>query len=121
MPTPTTFNVNGQPFCTVEISPLGKDILERASVNLRKEHGRKFIPGEMDFDELAEFNAECVRLVTDSLTMADGTRPLLGKPPEAARKFFRERRHEKLVGGIAKLAKQLDEQTKDEFEVTSGN
>jgi hypothetical protein len=117
----TTFNVNGQPLCTVEIAPLGKDVLERASKNLRKEHSRKFIPGEMDFEDLAEFGAECARLVIESLTMADGTRPLLGKPPEAARKFLRLREHEKLVGAIAKLAKALDETEKDEVEVTSGN
>lgn len=117
----STFNVNGQPFCTVEFSPLTRDVLERASANLRKEHGRKYVPGEMDFDELGEFNAECTRLVTEHLEMADGTRPLLGKPPEAVRRFFREARHEGLVNGITREAKRLADAAKVEFEVTSGN
>lgn len=117
----STFNINGQPFCTVEFSPLTKEVLERAAASLRKEHGRKFIPGEMDFDELGEFNAECVRLVTDHLEMADGTRPLLGKPPEAVRRFFRDQKNETLGNGIVREAKRLADSAKVEFEVTSGN
>ena len=35
-----------------------QDVLERASANLRKETGKKFIPGQMDFDELAEFTTQ---------------------------------------------------------------
>jgi len=121
MPSTVTFTANGQPFCTVEVSPLEREVLERASAALRKEHGRKFVPGEMDFDELGEFNAECTRLVTVSLAMADGTRPLLGKPPEAVRRFFREARNEGLMNGITREAKRLADEAKVEFEVTSGN
>ncbi len=121
MSNSVTFNAGGQPFCTVQLAPLTKEVLEKASANLRKEHGRKFTPGEMDFDELGEFNAECVRLVTEHLTLADGTRPLLGKPPEAQRRFFRETRHEALAGGIAREAKRLADEAKVELEVTSGN
>lgn len=121
MPSTVTFNVKGQLFCTAEVTPLTSDVLERASAALRKEHGKKFIPGEMDFDELGEFNAECVRLVTESLTMADSTRPILGKPPEAVRRFFRETRNEALVKGITREAKRLADAEKTELEVTSGN
>jgi len=121
MSNSVTFNVDGQPLCTVQFTPLNKEVLEKASAALRKEHGRKFTPGDMDFDELGEFNAECVRLVTEHLTMADGTRPLLGKPPEAQRRFFREARNEALMNGIAKAAKRMADEAKVELEVTSGN
>lgn len=117
----TTFNVKGEPFCTVDLSPLGQDVLERASANLRKETGKKFIPGEMDFDELAEFGAECTRLITDHIEMTDGTRPILGKPPESVRKFFRDPKNAQLANGIAKEAKKLADAGRVEFEVASGN
>lgn len=117
----TTFNVKGELVCTVDLSPLGTNVLERASASLRKETGKKYVPGEMDFDELAELNAECCRIVTDYLEMADGTRPLLGKPPDAVRKFFRRPENEGLMNGIVKEAKRLADSAKVEFEVTSGN
>lgn len=121
MSSPITFNVKGELYCTAQVTALTSDVLERASATLRKEHGRKFIPGEMDFDELGEFNAECVRVVTESLTMADGTRPILGKPPEFVRRYFRETRNEMLVKGLIREAKRVADADKTEFEVTSGN
>lgn len=122
MPTKTiTLNRHGEPYATAVITPYTSETQQRASASLRKELGKKFIRRQMDDDESAEFGAECVRLVLESLEMADGTRPILGKSPAAFRKFFRQAQNDSLGAAILREAMAFGSEDQTEFEVTSGN
>lgn len=105
----------------LEIEPLTKDIPIRAAKNLRKEKNKKYIAGDMDVEERAEFNAECIRLILVSLTLADGTRPLLGKSEENVRRFLLADENEWVFRVAEQEGVKLADAAKVEFEVTSGN
>jgi hypothetical protein len=105
----------------LEVAPLTKDVLTRASKNLRREKSKKYIPGDMDFEETADFNAECIRIVLVSLTMADGTHPLLGKSEENTRRFLLADENEWVYRVAEREASKLAEASRLDYEVSSGN
>lgn len=116
-----TIKKGGELYATAVISPYSNETQQRAAAGLRKELGKKFIRREMDDDESAEYGAECIRLILESLEMADGTRPILGKSPTAFRKFFRQAQNDSLGAAILREAMAFGSEDQTEFEVTSGN